>query len=151
MRLLGALAALAALLSAQQGSPVMHPAVHQAAQELLSQIHQFDLNLIALGRKAARDGSTPQLRRLGSLIARDHALAEKKVRQLVGWNSVTLQPVPAGPQAPLAAEIANELDFLRQGHVTAVARLRDFLRDQLPIVSQEHQLAQRVVPNEAGQ
>lgn len=153
-----------------KGSNVMQATVHQRAQVLLIRLHDYNLAQIHMGQRAEREGTTAKVRKLGTLIARYHKLADKKVRQIAARNSLGLNgplppgtpaavPIPPGAPLPPLSQIhgasfdgaflarvvrQDELtlnELLRVEMFVRVSRFKDLIHDMMPVVKQEQQLA----------
>jgi putative membrane protein len=132
--------------------------------EVVSKIHatnQFEIKAGALARKK---GSTPEVRRYGDRLMRDHEMADRLVLKLAKKNSLIVSTIAPSAKASDALQTLTNasgpefdkafLAIMDEGHHDAIqalrsarmnlsesAELRGFLDRLIPILGQHHQLA----------
>jgi len=160
------LVALAAVVTGA-APPAGGPAAgNWTASKLVTDIHSIDQMEVTMGQLAQQKGSTARVRRYGSLLARDHRLADQQLISLardqhLGVAATGMSLADRAKMTRLQGLSGRAFDRqfmadMKAGHDQAIAMLkasrgqlvnpsvRDFVGKLIPILNQHRDLAQHL-------
>lgn len=141
--------------------------------EIASKIHSINQMEVKVGQLAMSRGTTPQIRRYGDRLVRDHQLADRMILGFSKDQGLALGTLPSDPaeQAAMtqlesshgAAFDQQFLTMMDQGHMQAISfltqqqsnlpegsELRGLVTKLLPILKQHDQLAENLQKGKIG-
>jgi putative membrane protein len=141
-----------------------------STEDVLNQLHRSNLNEIAMGKLAEKNGQSKQVKSFGQMLVKDHQAADTKVLALASQEKLTLKDVPpmkhdtkdgmggipAGPgfDAKFAQDMLEDhrkdiAMVTRARDDTSDAKLKKLLTELLPVLEKHEQTAQKILDSQS--
>jgi len=157
-------------LAVGAGSISTAAAATVSTEDVLNELHRSNVNEIAMGKLAEKDGQSKEVKSYGQTLVRDHQAADKKVMALAAEEKLVLKDVPpmkhdtndgmggipAGPgfDAKFAREMLEDhrrdiAAITRARDDTSDAKLKKLLKELLPTLEKHEQTAQKILDSQS--